>query len=454
MNVLLCPFSDAGYLYPALAVGRQLRRRGHAVFPLVRPGAAGVAGEAGFAALDAQEYGGVRAFSVAWWGETGAVQYRAVTRAAREVRADALVTSILCHGAILAAEALDLPVVVLGFAAHLWTYGRGGEGERHGGAVTRELRLLELLRLYGLTRERAGLPPRRDLRRDLPLIGSGLLLRGDPALEHPGAELPEGVRHVGPCAWEPAADPAALHRLTGQVRRVGKPVVYVHLGRVFGGESMWPRLNATFTGGPFQAVVERGRSGEPRPAPGADVVVVREPWMGPLIELSDVVLTNGTSSPVLAALMRERPLAVAPIGSEQPLLSEACVRAGVAVGFPPGPGPAGDGVAALGTAYAGGLGERVRELGARLNASGGAAAAADAVVAAACSARASAHDGRPAEAVTATVPDGPLRTDIGAAPSGAALAGAASPAHVTVEGGGWAHASAASDGIGPDRGDP
>ncbi|WP_182877384.1 glycosyltransferase [Microbispora sp. H10670] len=444
MNVLLCPFSDAGYLYPALAVGRRLR---HAVFPLVRPGAAGVVGEAGFAALDAHEYGGARAFSVAWWGETGAAQYRAVVRAAREVRADALVTSILCHGALLAAEALDLPVVVLGFAAHLWTYGRGGEGERHGRAAMREQRLLELLRRYELARERAGLPPRRDRRRDLPLIGSGLLLRGDPALEHPGAELPEGVRHVGPCPWEPAADPAALHWLTARVRRIGKPVVYVHLGRVFGGESMWPRLNTTFTGGPFQAVVERGRSGEPRPAPVADVVVVREPWMGPLIELSDLVLTNGTSSPVLAALMREKPLAVAPIGSEQPLLSEACVRAGVAVGFPPGPGPAGDGVAALGTAYAGGLGERVRALGARLNASGGAAAAADAVVAAASSERAVA----PGAAHTGAGPPGAAS---GAASSGAVPTGVASTVPVPVRGGAWTPALDAPVDVGTGRGGP
>ncbi|MEU6412544.1 hypothetical protein [Microbispora sp. NPDC046933] len=451
MNVLLCPLSDAGYLYPALAVGRQLRRRGHAVFPLARPGAAGVVGEAGFAALNAHEYGGVRAFSAAWWGETGALQYRTVVRAAREVRADALVTSILCHGAILAAEALDLPVVVLGFATHLWTYARGAEGERHGRAVMRELRLVELLRLYDLTREQAGLPPRRDRRRDLPLIGSGLLLRGDPALEHPGAELPEGVRHVGPCPWEPAADPAALHRLAGHVRRIGKPVVYVHLGRVFGGESMWPRLNATFTGSPFQAVVERGRSGEPRPAPGADVVVVREPWMGPLIELSDLVLTNGTSSPVLAALMRGKPLAVAPIGSEQPMLSEACVRAGVAVGFPPG--PVGDGVPALGTAYAGGLDERVRELGARLNTSGGAAAAADAVVAATSSARAGAHGAAPTDvAPTDVAPIDVAPT--GVAPTDVTHTDVAATAQVPVQGGAWTPASDAPTDIGAYRGSP
>ncbi|MCG5212945.1 glycosyltransferase family protein [Streptosporangium soli] len=370
MNVLLCPFSDPGYLYPAVAVGLELRRRGHSVFTLARPGTATALRETALPILPADEYGGAGAFSVGRWVETGMSQYRAVLDAARDVRADAVVTSLLCHGVLLAAETLDLPVTVLGFAAHLWPYRDQVEGEPER-VVLREWRLRELLRHYRATREQAGLPYRRDRRPDRPLIGAGLLLRGDPALEYPGAVLPEGVHHVGPCSWEPRADPPALDRLAGHLARVGKPVVYVHLGRVFGGESLWPRLNVTFTGGPFQAVVEQARSGAPHPAADADVVVVRRPWMGPLIELADLVLTNGTTSPVLNALRYGRPLAVAPAGSEQPLLAEACVRSGAAVRFT-------GGAEVLKAACDDEpLRNRVRWLGARLNESGGAAAAAD-----------------------------------------------------------------------------
>ncbi|GGO22259.1 hypothetical protein GCM10010116_44880 [Microbispora rosea subsp. aerata] len=381
MNVLLCTFSDPGYLYPALAVGRELRRRGHRVLVLGRSGAARTVDLAGLAALDAAEYEGTGGFSVGRWAHGGEAQYRAVRHVAREVRADVLVTSLLGHGALLAAEALDLPVVVLGFAAHLWTYAAGGDGEpQH--VVQREWRLREMLRHYGELRGRVGLPPRRDRRPDRPLIGSGLLLRGGPALEYPGAVLPEGVRHVGPCQWEPAADPGEVDRIDRHVARVGKPVVYVHLGRQFGGRSMWPALNEAFTGGPFQAVVEQARSGDPSPADGADILVVRRPWMGPLVERAALVLTNGTTSPVLAALRHGKPLAVAPAGSEQPLLSEACVRAGVAVRFPGGDLP-GSGVAALAAARDdGALHERVRQVGGGLRWDG-ARSAADHVIAAA-----------------------------------------------------------------------
>ncbi|MEO3813305.1 hypothetical protein ABGB17_30250 [Sphaerisporangium sp. B11E5] len=394
MNVLLCPFSDPGYLYPALAVGVELRRRGHTVAVLGRPGAARAAQEAGLTALDAAAYGGTGAFSVGRWMMTGHEQYRAVVAAARDTGADALVASVLSHGALLAGEALDLPVTVLGFAAHLWPYRAGGDGEPEH-LAQREWRLGELLRHYRALRERTGLPRRHDRPADRPLIGAGLLLRGDPALEYPGAVLPHGVRHVGPCHWEPRPAPAETCRVAGLLARSGKPVVYVHLGREFGGTSLWPRLNAAFTGGPYQAVVELGRSGGPRAAPRADIVTVRVPYMGPLIELSEMVLTSGTSSPVLAALRHGRPLAVAPAGSEQPLLADACERAGVAVRFP------GEGTAA---ALTGALDRaltretvrrRARWLGARLRDAGGAAAAAGHVVSTVSSAPATPTGARP-----------------------------------------------------------
>ncbi|TXS19966.1 glycosyltransferase [Streptomyces sp. ms191] len=377
MRILLCPLSDGGYLYPVLAAGRELERRGHRVGVLARASAAGVVAEAGLPMAVAEDFGGRRAFSARWWGETGAAQYRAILRAARESGADLLVTSVLCNGALLAAETLDVPVVVVGLSVHLWDYRTGGDGEPHLGR-TRKSRTLDCLRIHAATREECGLAGRAPRWADSPLPGDALLLRGDPALEYPGAELPERVRHVGPLAWEPAPDRAELQEIRDRLESNGKPVVYVHLGRFFGGDSLWPRLNEAFTGGRFQAVVEQGRSTDPRPAPGADILHVRKPWMGPLVDLAGLVLANGTSAPVLAALRRGRPLVLSPNGSEQPLLTGACVRAGVAVRLPRTPsGPA---APVLDTAWRDdGLHGRTRALGGRLAALDGAARAADIV---------------------------------------------------------------------------
>ncbi|MEW1633666.1 glycosyltransferase [Streptomyces sp. NPDC093801] len=377
MKILLCPLSDGGYLYPAIAAGRELRRRGHDVSVLGRSTAAPVAADAGLPFAAAEEYGGHRAFSATWWGPNGAAQYRATVRAARETGADLLVTSVLCNGALLAAETLDIPVVVIGLAAHLWDYRSGGDDEPHLGR-TRRSRTDGCLGLYSDLREEAGLAGRASRWGAEPLLGDALLLRGDPELEYPGAELPERIRHVGPLSWEPAPDPAEAGAIGDHLSRNGKPVVYVHLGRFFEGKTLWPRLNEAFTGGPFQAVVEQGRSTDPEPAPGADILLVRKRWMGPLVDRAGLVLSSGTSAPVLAALLRGRPLALSPNGSEQPLLTGACLRAGVAVHFPKG--PAGDASALLESAWRDeGLRARARVLGSRLAAMDSAARAADAV---------------------------------------------------------------------------
>lgn len=377
MKILLCPLSDGGYLYPAIAVGRALQGRGHRVAVLGRSSAGPAAAEAHMAFVPAEEYGGRRAFSATWWGETGVAQYRATLRAARETGADLLVTSVLCNGALLAAETLDLPVVVVGLTVHLWDYRAGGAGEPHLGR-TRRSRTLECLRLYAETRQAAGLTGRARRWGDDPLSGDALLLRGDPALEYPGASLPHRVHHVGPLDWEPAPEPAESEAVREHVARSAKPVVYVHLGRFFGGNSLWPRLNEIFTGGRFQAVVEQGRSTDPRPAPGADILLVRKPWMGPLVDLAGLVLANGTSAPVLAALVRGRPLLLSPNGSEQPLLTGACVRAGVAARLSDSP-PALPSQPLERLWHDGGLHSRVRALGDRLTAVDGPAHAADIV---------------------------------------------------------------------------
>ncbi|MCX4553516.1 MULTISPECIES: glycosyltransferase [unclassified Streptomyces] len=317
MKVLLCPLNDPGYLYPALAVGRELRRRAHAVHVLAAPQAAPVVAAAGLAVSAA---GDGTALSVAHWTVRGPEQHAVVARAVRLLRPDVLVTSVLCHGALVAAEAAGLPVVVLGLTAHLWPY-RGGAGpvDAHG----RAWRLAETLKHYGEVREAAGLAPRHDRFPDTALLGTAFLLRGHPLLEAADAELPPAVRHVGPCWWEP--EPPAVEPLPDS-----RPLAYVHLGRTFGGTSLWPRLNAAFTSGTHRAVVELGRSGAPDADRDADLVVGRRPWMGPLVERADLVLTNATSAPVLAALLHGKPLLVAPNGSEQQVLAAGCLRAGVA----------------------------------------------------------------------------------------------------------------------------
>ncbi|MEU0137397.1 glycosyltransferase [Streptomyces sp. NPDC006296] len=322
MRALFCSLSDPGYLYPATAVAQETHRRGHSVFIVSSGPAARAAEEAGLTVLPSDG-----AFAVSGWFRSAYGQYEHVRRAVRRTRPDVLVTSVLCPGALVAAQVLGLPVVVLGLACHLWPHRGADEVDD---PQDRAWRLDSMLEVHRALRAELGLRDAGAAGQDA-LLGTSFLLRGHPSLEPPGTELPERVRHVGPCWWEPPADEGELHSARHRLDRVGKPVVYVHLGRVFGGESLWPWIQRAFTGGEFQAVVELGRSAEPPVLPeAADVTVVRLPWMSPLLERSALVVSSGTSAPVLGSLLHRRPLLVSPNGGEQAVLAAACRRAGVA----------------------------------------------------------------------------------------------------------------------------
>lgn len=322
MRALFCPLSDPGYLYPATAVALETHRRGHSVAIVSSGPAARAAEEAGLTVLPPDG-----SYAVSGWFRSAYGQYEHIRRTVRRTRPDVLVASVLSPGALVAAEVLELPVVVLGLACHLWPHrGDGGETDPQ----DRAWRLDSTLDVHRALRAELGLRQVGAARQDA-LLGTSFLLRGHPSLEPPGAELPARVRHVGPCWWEPPADEEELHSVRSRLDRVGKPVVYVHLGRVFGGESLWPWIQRAFTGGEFQAVVELGRSAAPPGLPdAADVTAVRLPWMSPLLERSALAVSSGTSAPVLGSLLHRRPLLLSPNGGEQAVLAAACRRAGVA----------------------------------------------------------------------------------------------------------------------------
>ncbi len=372
MRALVCPLSSAGFQHPATAAALELHRRGHDVSLFAAGGAARAAEAAGIAVLPSATAREPHAFEVSRWFRDGDSQYRVVLAAARALRPDVIVTSVLCPGALLAAETLDLPAVVIGLACHLWPYApeaatgaAGGtiggtadgtgcgpadgtaDGTADGGpdAEDRRWRLTETVKHHQGLRAKLGLPRLAAAEAERHLLGRAFLLRGHPGLERPGAKLPAGVRHVGPLWWEPPYGPEdrfTEDALTSRIDRVGKPLVYVHLGRTFGGESLWPWIDRAFTGTGRQAVVELARTDDREPAPGSDVMTVRQPRMSELLRRAEAVVANGTSAPVLGALLHARPLLVRPNGGEQRLLAAACLRAGVAARLP-GSQPAGGG---------------------------------------------------------------------------------------------------------------
>lgn len=94
MKILVCPLSSPGFSYPAIAVARELARRGHGV--RLAPG------------TDTRAWHDPRAVAAA----RGALE-----RWIHEDRPDALLTSALALGPLIAGERTGLPVVVLARAS-------------------------------------------------------------------------------------------------------------------------------------------------------------------------------------------------------------------------------------------------------------------------------------------------------------------------------------------------
>jgi MGT family glycosyltransferase len=215
---LVGAFGDPGHAFPAIALGRALRARGHRVaIQTWRKWRDHVE-------RDGLEFHAAPEYQVFPTRERPLKPYEAVVRAAaetrplvRELRPDAVVSDILTLAPALAAELEHKPWATL--VPHLYPppadgvppYGMGGipASGRIGRRLWRVLSRAESLGLergrreLNETRRRVGLPdlayPHGGISRRLCLVGTY------PQLELPRT-WPEHVHVTGPLMWEPPAD--------------------------------------------------------------------------------------------------------------------------------------------------------------------------------------------------------------------------------------------------------
>lgn len=160
------------------------------------------------------------------------------------------------------------------------------------------------------------------------LRGQGVLAPFPPSLRSPAHPLPEGAR---------AFRPAVLHRAPGprpwQAARPEAPTVYLTLGTIFPQES--GDLFATVLGGlrdlPIEVVATVGPGLGPEelgPQP-PHVHVARFLPQVDVLAHCDAVVCHGGSGSVVGALAHGLPMAVIPLGADQPWNADRCEALGV-----------------------------------------------------------------------------------------------------------------------------
>jgi UDP:flavonoid glycosyltransferase YjiC (YdhE family) len=336
MRILGCPIGTPGLCYPVIGTSLELARRGHEVRLLTGRQPADLSTAAGLAWL--RRHGRARGcFTVGRWALPASVvdQAAQVEQALPRFAADLLVTSELALGPLIAAERAGIPVVVVGLMSYLWP----ADESSHVAPVTdcgRHQRSMfdQTMDLFNIARVRCGLSPlpvRCDERN--PLLGDLFLLRNVAELVPEAAELPDRVRFVGPCRWEPTEDVRAdIEWLATRTR----PTVYVQLARNFDRSSLWEWLPEATARARVDAVVEIGRSlAQPPPRLPAHVRLVSRRRSSHLLAGARAVISHGTTTPTLGGLCHGLPSLLAPTGAEQPMVARLCRRAEVAIELNP-----------------------------------------------------------------------------------------------------------------------
>jgi MGT family glycosyltransferase len=249
-----------------------------------------------------------------------------VRRAIDEVRPDALLIDVACWGALAAAEAhggawaswcpyplplpsRDAPPFGPGFRP-----ARGPAG-RLRDAVAGPLLFGALERIVAPrmneVRERVGVPPlsnAADLFLAPPLL---LYLTAEP-FEYPRSDWPKSVRLVGPCDWDPPAEPPSW------LEEIDNPIVLVTTSSEFQDDGWLVRCALEALAGEPVHVVATLPSGTPADidAPPNARVEAFVPH-GAILDRAACAITHGGMGATQKALVRGVPVCAVPFGRDQ-----------------------------------------------------------------------------------------------------------------------------------------
>lgn len=333
MRVLLCSLDSLGLLYPTIGIAQELQRRGHTVACVTDQGRAGLLEQAGITRIPRTDVDGMSFQVVRWWHELEvALQIRHLDYAIATFRPDVLVGQALTLGPLIAAEQHGLPLATLGLLTYLWP--TSGAAPRSEPEERRLARYQEMLGFYNRARALVQLPACALPPEQNPFLGDLWLLQSVPAATPDQAALPERVRLVGACGWEPPAPDPALDAWLAQVAEQGGPLLYAQPGRSFRAPTFWNTLALTLRDRPVWVAASLDRMpGQSEPPPARFYARAHVPQQRVLPHARGVV-ANGNTTATLGALTHGLPALLMPGGGEQPDVAELCQSLGVALMLP------------------------------------------------------------------------------------------------------------------------
>jgi UDP:flavonoid glycosyltransferase YjiC (YdhE family) len=330
LRVLVAAFGDAGHAFPAIALGRALRARGHEVVVETWEERRGAVEGAGLGFAAAEEY---RMFPPpepdSDDGRHAAEAARALLPLLEEMRPHVAVSDILTVAPALAAEKAGVPLATL--IPHIYPVGEPGlpffaiglraprtplgRGIWRAGTRVLDVGLEHGRRDLNQQRDRLGLPPldrfHGGISPDLALVGTY------PQLEYPRS-WPAGVEVTGPMTFEQPHPEIELPAGTDPLILVAPSTAHDsgnHLVRTALAALAGERIRVV-------ATTNRVAPQDPIAAPANAVLV---DWLSysQLMPAAALVISHGGHGTVARALGAGTPLLISPIAGD---MSETAMR--------------------------------------------------------------------------------------------------------------------------------
>jgi zeaxanthin glucosyltransferase len=359
---ILCP-NATGHLNPAIALAKELQRRGHQItFFQVLDGQAKIeAAGLGFHAIGASELpkGSTRQtlktlgtlsslaamnYSIRWIQQTAEVFFNEAPAAIRAMQVDALLVDQVSPEGASIAEFLEIPFISLCCALPInqdisvppfvtpWHYSPSRLAilrNRMGYTFLKRM-TKPIMQTINQHRQQLGLPLYQNPREGFSNLAQ--ISQQPVDFEFPRQDLPETFHFAGPFLDDRAREPIdfPFEKLTGQ------PLIYASLGTLQNQQmAIFHRIAQACADLPVQLVISLGNSDSQLPSEllGSPIVVAYAPQLE-LLKKATLTITHAGLNTVLESLANGVPMVAIPITNDQPAVGARLARTGAGVVVP------------------------------------------------------------------------------------------------------------------------
>ncbi len=332
MRYLFCPLASHGFVYPLIGLAEAARSQGHEVSFVTNSAFSETLRDVGLTRIPCGTKD-LPSFEVKNWTKplTVAIQVKHIQYALERFQADALVTTQLTLGPLIASEITELPVVVLGLAAYLWPLWPLDYEPETRTEKESQWRYGDMMAHYNNARRALGLSVNNAGHLANPMLGDLYLLQSVPELEQSKYDFPSKVYFVGSCGWEPATSDSELSAWLEEGKAAAEPIIYVQQGRSFTLPGFWAKLCEALRDKPIRVVADVGRMDEEVGSTPGNFFIREHVPLGKVLPYCAAVISTAHTTSVLGALVHGLPCLFFPSGSGSDDIAEHCERAGVAL---------------------------------------------------------------------------------------------------------------------------